>query len=137
MFQTHISCRDVYSPCLFPSQYTALKIIELGGTVLSLSDSKGSLIATAGGFTKADVETIGELKLKGGALESLVDTASFAGRFTYHAGKRPWTLLEKIHIALPSATQNEISGEEAQALIKAGVKIVAEGSNMVRRRERF
>jgi hypothetical protein len=46
-------------------------------------------------------------------------------------GKRPWTLLPKVHIALPSATQNEVSGEEAEALIKAGVRIVAEGSNMV------
>ena len=115
------------------AQYTALKIIELGGTVLSLSDSKGSLIAADGkGYTKPDVEAIMELKLKGGALDSLASDASFAGRFAYHAGKRPWTLLEKIHIALPSATQNEISGEEAEALIKAGTKIVAEGSNMVR-----
>ncbi len=47
-------------------------------------------------------------------------------------GKRPWTLLPKVHIALPGATQNEVSKEEAEALIKAGVRIVAEGSNMVR-----
>lgn len=47
-------------------------------------------------------------------------------------GKRPWTLLEKVHIALPGATQNEVSKEEAEALVKAGVRIVAEGSNMVR-----
>lgn len=46
-------------------------------------------------------------------------------------GKRPWTLLSEIHIALPGATQNEVSKEEAEALIKAGVRIVAEGSNMV------
>jgi glutamate dehydrogenase (NADP+) len=71
------------------------------------------------------------LKLRGGSLESLAGTDAFKGRFAYHAGARPWTLLKKIHIALPSATQNEISGEEAHALIKAGVKIVAEGSNMV------
>ena len=114
------------------AQFTALKIIELGGTVLSLSDSKGALIATGGGYTKADVEAIGALKLKGGSLESLVNEPSFAGRFSYHPGQRPWTLLPTIHIALPSATQNEISGDEAEALIKAGCKIVAEGSNMVR-----
>jgi len=47
-------------------------------------------------------------------------------------GKRPWTLLSNVHIALPGATQNEVSGEEAEALVKAGVRIVAEGSNMVR-----
>lgn len=48
------------------------------------------------------------------------------------AGKRPWTLLSEVHHALPGATQNEVSGEEAEALVKAGVRIVAEGSNMVR-----
>jgi len=107
------------------AQYTALKVIELGATVLSLSDSKGSLIAPEGGFTKDLVLKIGELKLKGGSLESLSEEG-----YTYHAGKRPWTLLPEVHIALPGATQNEVSGEEAEALIKAGVKIVAEGSNM-------
>ncbi len=45
-------------------------------------------------------------------------------------GQRPWTLLPKVHIALPGATQNEVSGEEAEALVKAGVRVVAEGSNM-------
>jgi len=63
------------------AQFTALKVIELGGTVLSLSDSKGSLIAKEG-YTKAFVERIGDLKLKGGSLESL---ASEEG-YTYHAG---------------------------------------------------
>ena len=66
-----------------------------------------------------------------GALATLASTDAFKGRFAYHAGKRPWGLLPKVHIALPCATQNEISGEEAQILLKAGVKIVAEGSNMV------
>lgn len=114
------------------AQYAALKIIELGGTVLSLSDSKGSLIATdPDGYKKEDVEAIATLKLKGGSLDSLVSSESFQNRFIYHASQRPWALLEKIHIALPCATQNEISGEEAEILIKAGVKIVAEGSNMV------
>ncbi|KAJ7681149.1 NADP-specific glutamate dehydrogenase [Mycena rosella] len=107
------------------AQFTALKIIQLGATVLSLSDSKGALIAPAGGFTKDVVEAIGALKLRGGALAELkVDG------YTYHAGKRPWTLLPEVHIALPGATQNEVSAEEAEALLKAGVRIVAEGSNM-------
>jgi hypothetical protein len=63
-------------------QYTALKVIELGATVVSLSDSKGALLSETG-FTKEIVEKIGELKLKGGYLESL---ASEPG-YTYHAGK--------------------------------------------------
>ncbi|KAI0337470.1 Glutamate/phenylalanine/leucine/valine dehydrogenase [Trametopsis cervina] len=90
-----------------------------------------SLTATgAAGYSK-DVEAIATLKLQGGSLDSLVGQGSFTqDKFAYHAGQRPWGLLEKIHIALPCATQNEISGEEAEVLIKAGVKIVAEGSNM-------
>jgi len=110
------------------SQFTALKVIELGATVRSLSDSKGSLIATEA-FTKADVLSIGQLKLKGGSLEGWVKTQA-PERFTYYPGKRPWTLLPVVHHALPGATQNEVSGEEAEALVKAGVRIVAEGSNM-------
>ncbi|KDQ61718.1 hypothetical protein JAAARDRAFT_31183 [Jaapia argillacea MUCL 33604] len=107
------------------AQYTALKVLELGGTVLSLSDSKGSLIAR-GGFKKEDVEGIQDLKLKGGSLNSLKQDE----RFEYHEGVRPWTLLPEVHIALPCATQNEVSKEEAEALVAAGARIVAEGSNM-------
>ncbi|KZT42691.1 NADP-specific glutamate dehydrogenase [Sistotremastrum suecicum HHB10207 ss-3] len=107
------------------AQFAALKLIELGATVLSLSDSKGALIAP-GGFKKADVEAIGALKLKGGSL----DIYSGKEGFTYYAGKRPWELLEKVDIALPCATQNEVSEAEAQHLVKAGARIVAEGSNM-------
>ncbi|GLB39369.1 putative Glu Leu Phe Val dehydrogenases family protein [Lyophyllum shimeji] len=110
------------------SQFTALKVIELGATVKSLSDSKGSVIAPDG-FTKDDILSIGQLKLKGGTLESWVSEQS-GQRFTYYPGKRPWTLLPVVHHALPGATQNEVSGEEAEALVKAGVRVVAEGSNM-------
>ncbi|KAF7761380.1 hypothetical protein Agabi119p4_9372 [Agaricus bisporus var. burnettii] len=109
------------------SQFTALKVIELGATVLSLSDSKGSLISEKG-YTKEAIEKIAELKLKGGALEAIVDDLGVG--YTYHPGKRPWTLLPQVHIALPGATQNEVSQEEAEALVKAGTRIVAEGSNM-------
>lgn len=65
------------------AQFTALKVIELGATVLSLSDSKGSLIAEKG-YTKEFIKEIGQLKLKGGALESLAQKEGY----TYHAGKR-------------------------------------------------
>jgi len=101
---------------------------ELGATVKTLSDSQGSLVATKG-YTNEDIASIGKLKLKGGSLESWAKEQS-EGRFTYHAGKRPWTLLSEVHHALPGATQNEVSFEEAQALVKAGVRVVAEGSNM-------
>lgn len=66
------------------SQFTALKVIELGATVLSLSDSKGSLISEKG-YTKEAIEKIAELKLKGGALEAIVD--DLGAGYTYHAGQ--------------------------------------------------
>lgn len=107
------------------AQYAALKVIELGGTVISLSDSKGSLIATDKGFTPEDIEKIAALKVARKAL-----TALEAHSFRYVEGARPWKEVEKVDIALPCATQNEVSGDEAQALIDCGAKFIAEGSNM-------
>ena len=46
------------------------------------------------------------------------------------AGKRPWGIDTKFDIALPCATQNEVELADAEALVKAGVKLVAEGANM-------
>lgn len=68
------------------AQFTALKVIELGGTVVSLSDSKGSLIAIDGGFSKEVVQSIGTLKLKGGSLESFTSFASDQ-KYKYYPGK--------------------------------------------------
>ena len=48
----------------------------------------------------------------------------------YVGGKRPWGVDAKFDIALPCATQNEVELEDANALVKAGVKLVAEGANM-------
>jgi glutamate dehydrogenase (NADP+) len=113
------------------AQYAALKVIELGGSVLSLSDSKGALIAKdAKGFTVDDISAIANIKLERKYLVDYVQSGNVAERFEYHEGARPWTLVDKVDIALPSATQNEVSKEEAQALVAAGCKVVAEGSNM-------
>lgn len=109
------------------AQYAALKVIELGGKVLTFSDSTGSLVATDGeGFTPADIAAIADIKLRRQPLTAF----QHAGQFEWHEGKRPWTLVEKADVALPSATQNEVNAEEAKALIAAGVRYVAEGSNM-------
>ncbi|KAI9852777.1 MAG: hypothetical protein M1824_001734 [Vezdaea acicularis] len=113
------------------AQYAALKAIELGATVVSLSDSKGSLIATdEKGVTPEDIKTIAQLKVERKQLSEVAHTDSFKGKFKYEDGARPWTKVEKVDIALPCATQNEVSKEEAEALIKAGAKYIAEGSNM-------
>ena len=113
------------------AQYEALKIIELGGSVVSLSDSQGSLVVNGkGSFTPEEVNTIAKLKAERKQLSSIVNTEAFSQKFSYIEGARPWLHVGQVDVALPSATQNEVSGEEAQALIAAGCKFIAEGSNM-------
>ncbi|KAJ9642519.1 NADP-dependent glutamate dehydrogenase [Coniosporium apollinis] len=108
------------------AQYAALKVMELGGTVVSLSDSKGCLIATdEKGFNEDVINTIAQLKVERKALTELNDE-----KYKYIEGARPWTHVGKVDVALPSATQNEVSEDEAKALIDAGCKFIAEGSNM-------
>ena len=113
------------------AQYAALKAIELGATVVTLSDSKGTIIATSEkGISPEEVAYIADLKVKRKQLTEMVNSDSHKDKFKYVEGARPWTHCGKIDVALPCATQNEVSGEEAQALIEAGAKFIAEGSNM-------
>jgi glutamate dehydrogenase (NADP+) len=111
------------------AQYAALKAIELGATVISLSDSKGALIAEEGGkITPELISTIQDLKVKRKALSELSHASD--AKLKYVAGVRPWAEVGSVDVALPCATQNEVSGDEAEALVKAGAKYIAEGSNM-------
>ncbi|KAK4114560.1 NADP-specific glutamate dehydrogenase [Canariomyces notabilis] len=109
------------------AQYAALKCIELGATVVSLSDSKGSIVAVGDGHVTAeDVEAIANLKVKRQSLS----TYAIRDGLKYIEGVRPWMHVGKVDIALPCATQNEVSKEEAEALVAGGTKFIAEGSNM-------
>ena len=113
------------------AQFAALKVIELGGIVLSLSDSKGAIIATTdAGISAEMVSDIAALKVARKQLSDIATTSAFSSKVKYIAGARPWLHVEKIDVAIPGATQNEVSGEEAEGLIKAGCKFIAEGSNM-------
>jgi glutamate dehydrogenase (NADP+) len=113
------------------AQYAALKAIELGAIVVSLSDSKGALIATGDkGISPEMVETIAKIKVERKYLTDIASTDDFSSSTKYIDGARPWEHVGKVDVALPCATQNEVSGPEAEALVKAGVKYVAEGSNM-------
>ncbi|KAF7551547.1 hypothetical protein G7046_g7692 [Stylonectria norvegica] len=110
------------------AQYAALKVIELGGTVISLSDSKGALIALGdASFTPEQIHNIATLKVSRKALTAFEHEE---GHFKYIEGARPWVHVEKVDIALPCATQNEVSKEEAEKLVELGAFVVAEGSNM-------
>lgn len=110
------------------AQYAALKVVELGGHVVSLSDSKGAFIAKEEGFTPSEIAEIAELKIYHKPLAEL--SKKYSDKFDYIEGARPWIHVGKVDVALPCATQNEVSEEEAAALVKAGCKYVAEGSNM-------
>ncbi len=68
---------------------------------------------------------IAALKIKRQALTTFTTSG-----FKYIEGARPWVHVGKVDVALPSATQNEVSKEEAEALVAAGVIAIAEGSNM-------
>ncbi|KAH7632672.1 Glutamate/Leucine/Phenylalanine/Valine dehydrogenase-domain-containing protein [Sordaria sp. MPI-SDFR-AT-0083] len=109
------------------AQYAALKLIELGATVVSLSDSKGALIATGdNGITVEDVNAIMAIK----EARQPLTTFQHDGHVKWIESARPWLHVGKVDIALPCATQNEVSKEEAEGLVAAGCRFVAEGSNM-------
>jgi glutamate dehydrogenase (NADP+) len=107
------------------AQYAAEKILQLGGKVVTLSDS-GGYIYDAAGIDADKLAFIMDLKNnRRGRISEYVDTYSNA---TYHEGERPWSV--KCDIALPCATQNELNGEEAKILVSNGCVCVAEGANM-------
>ena len=106
------------------AQYAARKVMDLGGKVISLSDSEGTLYCESG-LTEAQWQAVLELKnVQRGRISEL------AGRFglEFLAGQRPWGL--SCDIALPCATQNELDTEAARALLRNGCTCVAEGANM-------
>jgi glutamate dehydrogenase (NADP+) len=107
------------------AQYALEKVLELGGTVISLSDSSGSIIDHDGIDTEK-LEYVMDLKnYRRGRIKEYADEY----KCEYHEGKRPWGLADA-EIALPCATQNEVNLEEAKALIERGCYVVSEGANM-------
>nr|AGT02763.1 glutamate dehydrogenase (NADP+) [Angomonas desouzai] len=106
------------------AQYAIDKCLQLGVKVLTASDSKG-FVLEKDGFTKEKLDILMDIKNnKRGTIE---EYAAKTGA-QYFAGKRPWGV--KAEMALPCATQNEISEEDAKALVSNGVTLVAEGANM-------
>ena len=106
------------------AQYAAQKVMDLGGKVISLSDSDGTLYAEAG-LTEEQWLYLMDLKnVRRGRLREMAE--HFGLQFL--SGQRPWGLV--CDIALPCATQNELNGDDARALLKNGCICVAEGANM-------
>lgn len=107
------------------AQYTAEKLIELGAVPITMSDSDG-YIYDPEGITREKLDYIMELKnLYRGRIHEYAE--EYPG-VKYVAGARPWA--EKCDIAMPSATQNEIDGDDARQLLANGCFAVSEGANM-------
>ncbi|TAF11814.1 MAG: NADP-specific glutamate dehydrogenase [Flavobacteriia bacterium] len=107
------------------AQYAIEKATQLGAKVVTASDSSG-YIYDADGIDTEKLAYIMEIKnVNYGRISDYVAKYSNA---KFVAGKRPWEV--KGDIALPCATQNELNGEEAKALVQNGCICVAEGANM-------
>ncbi len=107
------------------AQYAVQKVNALGGKVISMSDSSGSIIDPEG-ISGDKWEYVMDLKNnRRGRIKE------YAAEFgcTYYEGKRPWGLA-KADVALPCATQNELDLSEAKALVENGCHCVTEGANM-------
>ena len=107
------------------AQYAAEKLIQLGAKVVTLSDSDG-YIYDATGITQKKLDWV--KKLKGEKRGRISEYAKKFPEAKYFAGKKVWEV--KVDCAFPCATQNELLGEDAEKLLKNGVKLVAEGANM-------
>ena len=106
------------------AQYTTEKLIELGGKVITLSDSSGMII-DKDGIDREKLDWI--MDLKNNRRGRIREYAEEYGVEYIEKGE-PWSV--PCDLAFPSATQNEITGEEAKMLVKNGVLGVGEGANM-------
>ena len=105
--------------------YTAKKLLQLGAKVVSMSDSNGSIYVPEG-ISEEQLEYIFKLKnIYRGRIREFAEEYDCQ----YFDGERPWQHV-KCDIAMPSATQNELDGDDARALLANGCFAVSEGANM-------
>ncbi len=113
------------------AQYTVEKILQLGGKVVTLSDSNG-YIYDEEGITKEKLAYIMEMKnVRRGRIKEYTDkykNAVYTPLDSNMESNPLWN--HKADCAFPSATQNEINAKDAQNLVKNGVNVVSEGANM-------
>ncbi len=106
------------------AQYTVEKLNQLGAKAVSLSDSSGT-IYDPDGIDAEKLAFVFELKnVRRGRIKEYADKFGVE----YRADKRPWDI--KCDCAFPSATQNEIDGDDAKTLLKNGCYVIGEGANM-------
>ena len=106
------------------AQYATEKVTELGGKVVTLSDSSG-YIHDPNGIDAEKLAYVLRLKnVKRGRIKEYAEKYNVE----YHAGERPWGV--KCDVAMPCATQNEVNEEEAKILVANGCIAISEGANM-------
>lgn len=107
------------------AQYACEKVNELGGKVLTLSDSNGSIVDEDG----IDNDKLAfVMHLKNDLRGRIKDYVKQYPKAKFLDGQRPWSV--PCDIALPCATENEVNGDEAKTLLANGCICVAEGANM-------
>ncbi|MHA1584750.1 MAG: NADP-specific glutamate dehydrogenase [Promethearchaeota archaeon] len=107
------------------AQYAIEKVTQLGGKVVTASDSNG-FIHVPSGIDKEKHKFLLELKqVKRGRIKEMADAFPDV---EYYPNERPWRI--PCQVAMPCATQNEIDAKDAQTLIDNGVIAVSEGANM-------
>ncbi len=113
------------------AQYAVEKVNQLGGKVISLCDSSACIIDDAGIDNNKCGYVLDLKNVKRGRISEYAD--KYKGTACYE-GKNVWDVIReqgiKVDVALPCATQNEINGKNAAALVKNGCYCVAEGANM-------
>lgn len=107
------------------AQYAAEKAMEMGAKVVTMSDSSGTVVDEAG-FNTEKLAVM--MEVKNHLYGRVSDYAERVAGVQFLPGQRPW--LVPAHVALPCATQNELSADDANILVKNGVLCVAEGANM-------
>jgi glutamate dehydrogenase (NADP+) len=106
------------------AQYTIEKLNQLGAKAVTLSDSNGTIYDKDGISDEKLAWAMNLKNVRRGRIKEYAD--KFGAK--YYDGKRPWGIA--CDCAFPSATQNEISGDDAKALVNNGCFLVAEGANM-------
>jgi glutamate dehydrogenase (NAD(P)+)/glutamate dehydrogenase (NADP+) len=106
------------------AQFAAEKVIELGGKVVTLSDSSGTIFDSEG----IDLEKLNFVKDLKNNKRGRIEEYAKKYNTTYEAAKKPW--IYKCDVAIPCATQNEINIDDAKELIKNSCVCVVEGANM-------
>lgn len=106
------------------AQYTVEKLLQLGAKVVTLSDSDG-FIYDEDGIDHKELKCVLDLK---NVRRGRIKECAKEFKCQYFEQKKPWQV--KCDVAFPSATQNEISGEDAKMLVKNGCIAVGEGANM-------